>query len=140
MDDPNTVHLERLKKRKDFLAARNGARDHNRFFTVQAKKRPVFSANESSLNLTNVARIGFTVTKKTGNAVARNRIKRRLREVVRLNAATCVDGDSDYVLIARDTVLHASFPALVTSFHKSFSRIARKSASSARTLNSNQGK
>ena len=140
MDDPNTVQLERLKKRKDFLAARSGAREHNRFFTLQANKRPDIAADKGALNLENVARIGFTVTKKTGNAVARNRIKRRLREVVRLNAATCVEGDSDYVLIARDTVLHASFPALVTNFRKSSSRIARKSSSITRTQNSNQGK
>ncbi len=55
------------------------------------------------------ARVGFTVTKKTGNAVVRNRIRRRLREAVRLHAAGDMRAGSDYVIVGREEVLAASF-------------------------------
>ena len=123
MDDPNEVQLQRLKKRKDFLAARNGARSHARSFTLQTRRRLIDEAHNTP---NNAARIGFTVTKKTGNAVVRNRIRRRLREVVRLNATSCVQGDHDYVLIAREAALHSSFPALVKDFQKNMVNVSKK--------------
>ncbi len=125
MDNRNTVQLERLRKRRDFVAARGGARDHTRSFTLQAIKR---AAGENNSDNKNLARIGFTVTKKTGNSVVRNRIKRRLREVVRLNALSCVQGGNDYVLIARNAALHSSFPSLAKDFCKSVERISSKTA------------
>lgn len=48
-----------------------------------------------------VTRVGYTASKKVGNAVLRNRAKRRLRAVVRDVLATRDGGGSDYVLIAR---------------------------------------
>ena len=54
-------------------------------------------------------RVGFTVTKKTGNAVARNRIRRRLREAVRVLAADDMRLGNDYVIVGREDVLAAPF-------------------------------
>ena len=65
--------MQRLKRRADFLAARDGARAPAGAFFVQARDR--HDAAEP--------RIGFTVTKKTGSAVERNRIRRRLREAAK---------------------------------------------------------
>jgi len=124
MDDPNLVQLRRLKKRKDFLAVRNGARSHARSFTLQARKRLQDNTQNTPEN---AVRIGFTVTKKTGNSVVRNRIRRRLREVVRLNATSCVQPNHDYVLIAREAALHSSFPALVREFQKNMANVSKKS-------------
>ena len=70
--------MERLRQRADFLAAATGA-----------KGRPPHSCcRRASAATTGPARFGFTVSKKVGNAVERNRVRRRLREIVRLSAAT----------------------------------------------------
>jgi len=94
----------RLKKRADFVRAAKGARVTARVFTLQARKREGDGAQG--------ARVGFTVTKKTGNSVVRNRIRRRLREAVRLGQALSLRPDHDYVLIARRDALSLDFRAL----------------------------
>ena len=64
--------MERLKQRADFLAAATGTRAPAAAFVLQARKR----ADEGP------ARVGLTVSKKVGNAVERNRVRRRLRDRV----------------------------------------------------------
>ena len=73
--------VARLKKRADFLAAAKGRRQHQRSFVLQIRERAAAETGEAS---SPAPRFGFTVTKKVGNSVIRNRIRRRLREVVRL--------------------------------------------------------
>jgi len=58
------------------------------------------------------ARFGFTATKKLGNAVMRNRIRRRLKEVVRLSAPAHAHAGNDYVLIARAPAATRPFDVL----------------------------
>ncbi len=94
----------RLRKRADFVRAAKGARVTARAFALQARKR----ASDDDAG----PRVGFTVTKKTGNSVVRNRIRRRLREAVRLGQALPLRPDHDYVLIARRDVLSIDFRAL----------------------------
>ena len=74
--------MERLRQRADFLAAATGSRCRRPAFVLQARKR----RDEGP------ARVGFTVSKKVGNAVERNRVRRRLREIVRLSAAAPAAG------------------------------------------------
>ncbi len=57
-------------------------------------------------------RIGFTVTKKVGNAAVRNRVRRRLKEAVRQNAAADMRPGHDYVMVGRREVLQAGWPML----------------------------
>ncbi|MFO1117182.1 MAG: ribonuclease P protein component [Beijerinckiaceae bacterium] len=93
----------RLKKRKDFLAAGQGGRRHGRSFVLQVAVRDDDAP----------PRFGLTVSKKTAPlAVHRNRIRRRLREILRTGAALSAIPGHDYVLVARTEALAAPFAAL----------------------------
>lgn len=71
-------------------------------------------------------RIGYTVTKKMGGAVQRNRIKRRLREAARQALITYGKGGHDYVLIARHKALTCDYSELLRDMEFAFSRIKAK--------------
>lgn len=93
----------RLKKRRDFLAAGRGGRRHGRSFVLQVAAR----GDEAP------PRFGLTVSKKTAPlAVHRNRIRRRMREALRIGAALSAAAGHDYVLVARTEALDAPFTAL----------------------------
>ena len=68
-------------------------------------------------------RVGFTVSRKVGTAVERNRARRRLREVVRLCDADRFKPGSDYVLIGRRAALELPFARLVEDFARALARI-----------------
>ncbi len=87
-----SVCVERLRKRADFLTLNRARRQGTATMLVQGRNR---------CDGTDVIRIGFTCSKKVGNAVARNRAKRRLREVVRLNLPEHGRPGWDYVLIGK---------------------------------------
>ena len=97
---PQPATLPTLKKRVEFLAAAKGGRCTRNGFVLQAIDRR------------GPARIGYTVTKKVGNAVERNRIRRRLRSAVRAAHAEARD-NIDYVIIGRRAALRLDFDALV---------------------------
>jgi ribonuclease P protein component len=84
--------LSILRNRSDFLAAARARRQGTKGMMVQARPR-----GDDSPDI----RVGFTCSKKVGNAVARNRAKRRLREVARLILPTQGLPGYDYVLIGR---------------------------------------
>lgn len=85
--------LTTLAKRADFLAAARAARVSTPGFTIQYRHRRDSEAEGK--------RVGFTCSKKVGNAVARNRAKRRLREIARLVLPAHGRDGFDYVLIGR---------------------------------------
>ena len=66
-------------------------------------------------NHTEKNRIGITVSKKLGKAVIRNRVRRRLREVYRLNEDKFAAG-YDIVVVARSRCIRASFPELTQAY------------------------
>jgi ribonuclease P protein component len=71
-------------------------------------------------------RFGFTVSKKVGNAVERNRVRRRLREVVRLSAALPGEAGHDYVLIGRRAALAIPFERIAAEFAGALKRVAKR--------------
>jgi ribonuclease P protein component len=79
------------------------------------------------------ARVGFTVSKKVGGAVERNRVRRRLREVVRLSAARNLHSGSDYVLVGRSNALELPFCRLVEDFAGALSRLDKARRPADRT-------
>ncbi|WP_204113259.1 ribonuclease P protein component [Shimia biformata] len=91
-----SVCLEVLKTRADFLSAARAKRQGTKGMMVQARKR-----REGERADPQAIRVGFTCSKKVGNAVARNRAKRRLREVARAILPSHGKPGWDYVLIGR---------------------------------------
>jgi ribonuclease P protein component len=83
-----------LSRRADFLRAAQGLRHGTPAFLLQARRRAPEEAGSGF-------RIGFTCSKKVGNSVARNRAKRRLREIARLTLPSEGRDGWDYVLVGR---------------------------------------
>ena len=71
------------------------------------------------------ARFGFTVSRKVGNAVTRNRVKRRLKEIVRLDGAGARPG-IDYVLIGRRAAADRSFEAMRADLSAGLDEIVKR--------------
>ena len=113
--------LRRLKKRAQFLKAARGQKAVRRGFVLQAV--PCTQEEPG---------VGFTVTKRVGNAVQRNRIKRRLRAVTEVLSQN-FQPNYDYVLIGRKEALHEPFGQLETSLAKAIRKIHSSGASEGRT-------
>lgn len=84
-----------LRKRSDFLRAARGRRQVAAGFLLQARRRDPAEPAEAPI------RVGFTCSKKLGNAVVRNRAKRRLREIARATLPQQGRTGWDYVLVGR---------------------------------------
>jgi ribonuclease P protein component len=95
----------RLKKRPEFLAVRSGKKLRGPHFLIEQNRR-----SDGGLE----PRVGLTVSKKCGNAPQRNRIKRRLREAIRLHAAIDMLPSTDYVIVARAELVGLPFHRLVS--------------------------
>lgn len=122
--------MDRLKKRTEFVEVAKGARLHRSAFSLQARPQRVACSG---------ARVGFTVTKKTGNSVERNRIRRRLKAAVAdvqasistdiANAGIAKPGDAgadlsvDYVLIGRRLALSLPYDDLCQDLRTAFCTI-----------------
>jgi ribonuclease P protein component len=108
--------MERLTQRADYLRAAAGSKAPGTAFVLQARRRD----DEGP------ARFGFTVAKKVGNAVERNRVRRRLKEMVRLSAVGPTRAGFDYVLIGRRAALANPFGRLTAEFASALQRVHRE--------------
>jgi ribonuclease P protein component len=108
--------MDRLRQRADFLAVANGARASSAAFVVQSRRRD----DDGPI------RVGFTVTKKNGTATERNRIRRRLRQLVKLLDVISMRPHSDYVLVGRRAALTRDFATMLEDLRSALHRLDRQ--------------
>ena len=106
---------ERLTRRAEFLRVAQGRRQHARLVGLQANPRGEDAAGP--------ARFGLTVTKKTGCAVVRNRIRRRLRAALAALPAPRGRDGCDYVIVARAELVRAPFDEIKAEIAGALRRI-----------------
>ena len=118
--------MDRLRQRADFLAVANGARVNSAAFVVQSRRRddggPI--------------RVGFTVTKKNGTATERNRIRRRLRELVKRLDVISMRPHSDYVLVGRRAALNRDFATMLDDLRSALHRLDRQPSRPSKAFSS----
>jgi ribonuclease P protein component len=114
----------RLKRRTDFLRARQGKQAHARGFVLQAISR--LPASQEAELKDSQPRFGFTVSKRCGGAVGRNRIRRRLKEALRLLNPLPARPGYDYVILARPTALRMPFLALQGELIRALGKISAR--------------
>jgi ribonuclease P protein component len=107
--------MDRLRQRADFLAVANGARVSSAAFALQTRLRD----DQGPI------RVGFTVTKKNGTATERNRIRRRLRELVRRLDVISMRPHYDYVLVGRREALTRDFAVMLDDLRSALKRLDR---------------
>ena len=105
--------MQRLRHRAEFLAAAAAVKISTKAFIVQMRDRRDDGP----------ARVGFTVSKKVGNAVERNRVRRRLRALVRHASGEAARPGHDYVLVGRRAGLNAPFRGLLEDFKSALQRL-----------------
>ena len=124
-----------LKKRSEFLRLRGGARFATPSFVVETRPRisgvaslAAPEASDPAARAADGPRFGFTVTKKLGGAVIRNRIRRRLKAVVGLVAPALARSNHDYVLVARLAALDRTFADLKKDLERALQRVHHPAA------------
>jgi ribonuclease P protein component len=118
--------MDRLRQRADFLAVANGARVNSAAFVVQSRRRD----DDGPI------RVGFTVTRKNGTATERNRIRRRLRELVKRLDVISMRPHSDYVLVGRRAALNRGFATMLDDLRSALHRLDRQPMRPSKALSS----
>jgi ribonuclease P protein component len=117
-DEPNII-IDRLTNRRQFLHVAQGRKATGRFVLLQSR-----ACSDEAAVTRGLVRYGLTASKKVGNAVARNRARRRLRaamlELLPIHAAA----GNDYVAVARTATVTADWPALLDDLKRLFIRLS----------------
>jgi ribonuclease P protein component len=103
-----------IKKRPDFLAANRGKRYATPGFVLLVHDRCDGSEEK---------RLGITITKNVGNAVVRNRMRRRFRELARELLPNLGKAGADHILIGRDGGIERDFDALRQEMAKALQKL-----------------
>ena len=118
--------MDRLRQRADFLAVANGTRVSSAAFVVQGRRRDDDGPT----------RVGFTVSRKNGTATERNRIRRRLRELVKLLDVISMRPHCDYVLVGRRAALNRDFATMLDDLRSALLRLDRQASKQAKASSS----
>ena len=109
-----------ITKRADFLAANRGKRYATPGFVLLVSDR---RDDDPAI------RLGITITKKVGNAVIRNRMRRRFRELMREMLTDKGKAGADHILIGRDGGIEKDFAELRTDMAKALEKLCKSSPS-----------
>ncbi|MEH6744850.1 ribonuclease P protein component [Hyphomonas sp.] len=115
--DTTEFEVARLRVRPQFLYVRNGKTERRKALLVQARRRKDEARGDH-------VGAGFTATKKIGNAVTRNRAKRRLREAARVLLPQHGKPGWDYVFIARMDTADIAWPRLLDDMESALISLA----------------
>jgi ribonuclease P protein component len=129
------VPFETLKKRAEFLRVKGGPRASTPAFALEARPRPQPETRAGTEPEQAAARFGFTVSRKVGGAVVRNRIRRRLRALIAALDPALVRPGCDYVLIARPGAVERSYAELKVDLEEALARVHRPQAKARKTRN-----
>jgi len=121
--------LHTLKSRSEFLAVRGGVRASLPCCLIEGKRR------KPDAGLSEVPRFGFTVTKKLGGAVVRNRIRRRLKAAARAAGSEALPG-FDYVIVARQAAFDRPFADIVGDLRCGLTNLRREAEKPSRSTDS----
>ena len=112
-----------LRQRRDFLFVQHkGVRQVMTHFILQAAVKPDSTASQPVINY----RTGVTASKKVGNSVSRNRAKRRMRALFSKLECDHAPSGTDYVLVARHSLVQAAWTELLADFSIAAKRIHKK--------------
>ena len=126
---PDRPALHTLRVRREFLAVAKGDKQVRRGLVLQARQRDVNALTDlddasGSTNDANTAlRFGLTATKKIGNAVMRNRTRRRLRGLAHEILSAHGQPGYDYVLIGRAATKHRTWDGLRTDLRSALKKL-----------------
>lgn len=120
---PSTGRIARLPARRDFLRVQAAGRKQvTAGFILQVAPLP------EGMDVPRTPRVGFTASKKVGNAVARNRARRRLRALAREVLAPLAAPGFDFVLIGRQGTLERDYAAMARELKGALRRLQEKAA------------
>src|SRR5450631_1637937 len=112
--------MDRLRQRADFLAVADGVRTNSAAFVLQSRRRD----DDGPI------RVGFTATKKVGTATERNRVRRRLRELVKRLDVISMRPHHDYVLVGLRAALDRGFETMFSDLRSALSRLEQQNSKS----------
>ena len=118
LSEPDLI-IDRLTIRRQFLHVAQGRKASGRFVLLQCRDTADEAAKARGL-----VRYGLTASKKVGNAVVRNRARRRLRAAMLELLAINGQRGSDYVAVARTASVTATWPALLDDLSRLFIRLS----------------